>query len=382
MTDAGAWQSASPWPEPDELLLLRAALLDGNDALDAWRAFTAAHGGIEDLGYASYRLLPRLSRTLAVLDPHDPETARLKGVYRHAWYANQQLLYDGSVAIGALQESGIPVIVLKGAALIALYPDNIGLRPMDDVDILVRPRDAERALAVLHALGWTSDERRSLIQVMRLRHALALRGPRGELDLHWSSLAPRSDDEQLWEDAIPVSLHGVRTSAPSPTDQLLLACAHGLGWSPSRVRWITDAMLVIGTTGEEIDWPGLVERARLRRITLDLAAALDFLKTEFAVAVPASVVAELRRSPVRAGERVAHAIKVAPRRRGAHWRLARVTARRSDLARRLAAAPPTPSGHPVGALSYLQEEWNMPSRRAVVIRAIRTGVGFLGPGAA
>ena len=55
-------------------------------------------------------------------------------------------------ALLRFSESGVPVIVLKGAALAALVYPFPALRPMRDIDLLVHRRDMERVEAVLHSL--------------------------------------------------------------------------------------------------------------------------------------------------------------------------------------------------------------------------------------
>jgi hypothetical protein len=52
------------------------------------------------------------------------------------------------------REEGIAAIALKGAALHALGLYAAGERPMADVDLLVRPRDAERSARLLESLGY------------------------------------------------------------------------------------------------------------------------------------------------------------------------------------------------------------------------------------
>jgi len=58
------------------------------------------------------------------------------------------------------QAAGIDVLVLKGAALAHLvYPQPV-LRPMRDIDILVRAEDVYRAYARLPEIGFTPPRRR------------------------------------------------------------------------------------------------------------------------------------------------------------------------------------------------------------------------------
>ena len=52
------------------------------------------------------------------------------------------------------REDGITAIGLKGAALHALGVYDIGDRPMADVDLLVRPQEAQRAARMLESLGY------------------------------------------------------------------------------------------------------------------------------------------------------------------------------------------------------------------------------------
>jgi hypothetical protein len=53
---------------------------------------------------------------------------------------------------------GIPVIVLKGAALASLVYPKIALRPMFDLDVLVQKRYLDVADHILQGLGYTPDE--------------------------------------------------------------------------------------------------------------------------------------------------------------------------------------------------------------------------------
>jgi hypothetical protein len=270
------------------------------------------------------------------------------------------------------------VMLLKGAAIVAGYRLDIGVRPMDDIDILVRPAEALRSVEILAQGGWAPRGRHSPAQLMRIHHAISLTGPRrGAVDLHWTSLTPRSNDAHLWDDRVPVALQGVRTWAPGPTDQLVLACAHGLGWNAAPVRWITDAMLILRASADAIDWHEVVARARARRVTLDVAAALAFLGREFSAPVPDGLVGELRRCPVTTRERLLHHIKMDPLRRAPLWRFVWRLARRADAAQRLALMPPIGGGQPNGVLDMLREDWMLPTRRATVVRIAREGLGWV-----
>jgi hypothetical protein len=55
------------------------------------------------------------------------------------------------------REAGVAAVALKGVALHALGVYQAGDRPMADVDLLVRPKDAPRAAKVLESLGFTES---------------------------------------------------------------------------------------------------------------------------------------------------------------------------------------------------------------------------------
>jgi hypothetical protein len=370
-----AWTPASPWPTADEQLLLRAALLDGGGALDAWRRFRDTHDGIDHLDGDAYRLLPQLFRNLQAYDSEDPALGRLKGIYRHTWYVNQLLMRAGSHAVALLEADCVDTMLFDGGALVACHVRDVGDRPMDSCGVLVHPHDAERSLAILSAHGWTSRDRLSPRQLTRTRRSVALvKEEGGHLVLHWSALFPGSYDEELWSDAVKVSLGGVETLAPSPTDQLLLACVEGLGWTPAPLRWIPDATLLIRSISEAIDWRSLVVRARQRAVALDLADALEFLVVELQLELPRELPAWLRQRAERS-DRLLHGLKMMPQRRAVFWRLARRTARACDATRRLATSSP-PAARRREKLVILLDGWGARARRATARRAVRKGVGW------
>ena len=56
--------------------------------------------------------------------------------------------------MAALTREGLPVVVLKGAALAELVYQHIGLRTMADVDLLVEKKNLDKAGSILERLGY------------------------------------------------------------------------------------------------------------------------------------------------------------------------------------------------------------------------------------
>lgn len=69
-------------------------------------------------------------------------------------YRMQRLARRAQETVVALREAGIPVLLLKGAAVGALFDPTFRSRPMTDVDLLITESDVTRAQECLRAKGW------------------------------------------------------------------------------------------------------------------------------------------------------------------------------------------------------------------------------------
>lgn len=82
---------------------------------------------------------------------------RLRAIYLQNVVRNTQLYNELSRVLKALKSEDIPIIVLKGAVLAEIIYQNIGLRPMADVDLLVKSNDMWKIDEVLSRLKYKSD---------------------------------------------------------------------------------------------------------------------------------------------------------------------------------------------------------------------------------
>jgi hypothetical protein len=292
-------------PSAEQLLVLHAALDPAPAAAVAWQRWRAAVK-FDDVDHGSTRLLPLVYRNLGA-EAFDAEVAgRLKGLYRRSWSHNQLIFKRAAEAIAVLEDAGIETLITKGASLALLSYGDVGVRPMDDVDVLVPLDRTAEAIEVLSAAGWKPDHEDPAAWT-RVHHSLGFAGAdRGEVDLHWFSLWQPASDVELWRASVPLELAGTATRAPCPADQLLLTCVHGTPWSPlPPFRWIADAVTVIRSAGEQLDWERLVAEAERRCLTVATASALAYLGEEFGAAVPPPVLDRLRAALATRHERAA-----------------------------------------------------------------------------
>jgi len=124
------------WPTPEQEFLLKAALLDGDIAIRAWKDWAAAVN-FDLLDAGSQRLLPLLYWNLSRQNVQHHVLEVYKGFYRMAWYKNQLLLHRLNNVLRLFTCRKIPAVLLKGTAMAHLYYKNWALRPMNDFDLLV-----------------------------------------------------------------------------------------------------------------------------------------------------------------------------------------------------------------------------------------------------
>jgi hypothetical protein len=277
----------------EQLLPLRAALLPGTDAVEAfaeWRRLV----DFDATGAPAYRLLPLIYRNLEDRLGDDPVIGRMRGVYRRTWVLNAMTLGEGERAVAALEGERIPTMLLKGAAMTARWTRDSGVRMMADVDVLV-PRDrALDAIAVLLERGWRpAIDRPAPLDEADLdgEHALALRSEGGgELDLHWRALLHGGEEasgDELWARAQAARLGEVDTRVPAAEDHVHQACSHATTWTAAgRVDWIADSALIVRESESAFDWDRVFALARLDRSEVALTTLTAALSQVLGRRVP------------------------------------------------------------------------------------------------
>jgi hypothetical protein len=294
--------------------LIVAALGERRSALACWRAWREA-GGDPHRDPVAQRWLPLVGAHLEATDLSPDERTLFATAQRSVWAANTRLIDAAFEAAETLHASGLQTVVLKGAALALSVYDTHALRPIGDVDLMVRPRDAASARRILFDLGW-----RPLRSIrpddLVWRHALDLtKAPHGAIDLHWYLLPENawpSADVDLWHRVrpLPASSHLQMLGA---ADQLLHVCLHGLRWSPVHAaHWIADAKQILTRERDTIDWAVVVDESVRRRLALQMASALRLVSLSGRVPVPSAVVEALEAAPSTWRERLEARAKSRP----------------------------------------------------------------------
>jgi hypothetical protein len=298
------------WPTGEQELFLRAALREEAEAIRAWGVIRDRLD-LDRIDVGSERLLPLIAANLRRHGVRDSELGRCLELYRETGSRNRALFDAVGAVVHALTTEGIETMVLKGWALAELSYKDVALRPMSDVDLLVRRTDARRTSLILRRLGW-SPEHDVTPAFARTRHGVTFKNPPGQqCDLHWwmfQEYCPAILDEEVWASSIAIDLRSASTRVPAPADQLLHVCIHGAKWERKPgIRWIADAVLLL--RAGSIDWPRLISQAERRGFVLRMQQTLRYLRALTGVPIAAEPWSQLASRPVSAFERFEHWVR-------------------------------------------------------------------------
>jgi hypothetical protein len=285
----------------DPAALEAARELASTGALDweAWRQAVEA----EVLSPLLYRVL----HGQGIIPP--PLEGELRLAYLRNARSNVLAFRELDDIVRCLAAAGIPAILLKGAALAETVYGNIAVRPMADLDLLVRREQMPGALRALGEAGYVAAEPEARAGLaLEFENELVLRKPgpaEVPLELHWSLLdSPHHQRlipaDWLWQTARSSLFAGEGAGGEAarilgPEAQLLHLCAHlVLHHLGQGLLWRHDIAEVIAFYRDAVDWEELLARAAAFDLVLPLQTVLPQVAEGWSAPVPAAVLARLR----------------------------------------------------------------------------------------
>ncbi len=158
---------------------------------------------------------------------------------------------------------GIESIVLKGGHLAESYYPHPALRPIDDLDLLIRPGDRRGAAKLLKESGFQIREETATAEKYLSPDTGIF------LEVHSDLQTPERRNpsfairiEDFWQESVPARIAGGETRVLSPGINLLYLAAHLSHHSFSRLIWFYDLYVIVRQSGGDIDWDRLAARAR------------------------------------------------------------------------------------------------------------------------
>ncbi len=249
----------------------------------------------------SAELLPLLYRRVEDLDLEHPSRRRLRYFYLQTWRRNQMLLHRARSVLEHLDDAGTPAVVLKGGAIASSrYRDDLGVRPMGDLDVLISPGSAPALLRWMLDHGWHVDDTLGWThsQYVAAHHAVSMHhGTDGAVDVHVGLLSTDHSpdlDADLIRTAEPASLGGLSVRVLDTTSQIMHTLSHS---NPNGLRHIVDALYLIADRTSEIDWDVVCDQVIARRSIARTMETIERLSAFAPSAVPATVVDRLEHAP-------------------------------------------------------------------------------------
>lgn len=244
------------------------------------------------------------------LDHLLPETFKtaLRQAYRETTLRNLRFYGELRRLASILDQEKIPLIALKGMFLADAVYSDIGLREMNDIDLLVRPQHVQRIAELLADWGYacetavSPDEAKEVLQHLP---RLIKEGVAG-FEIHWNLTAPDKrygiDPDELWKRAVPVRLKGTDVLAFCPEDMLLHLCLHtsyhhqfAFGLRPS-----CDIAELLACRGSGFDWAAVLERSERWGWGRGVYMALLLARKLVDAPVPDGVLAQLQPADIKA----------------------------------------------------------------------------------
>lgn len=208
------------------------------------------------------------------------------------------MVHEAERVLGVLHDAGVPVLLLKGLALLATTYRRPGLRPMGDIDLLIRPDDVERATEALaradcrrgaefvrddffpryyYETEWITQSQRPVRIDLHVRPFRPLRA------------ACTVPDDALWDDASRISVGESPAWIPEPERMLIHLCAHAAFHGCERLIWLYDIHRFVRQFADRLDWDKFVALTESWRLALPVRTAIRACAQTLGTSVPRDV---------------------------------------------------------------------------------------------
>jgi hypothetical protein len=239
------------------------------------------------------------------------------GVTRQAHNKRNGAIADQlSEILAGCRAQQISVIVLKGALLAQVAYPEPGLRPMNDIDLLLPARELPGFGRLLADLGYQGNYKDASFGPGITKHLSTYRRqgsagatpnpylsadgdrtvePHNSLEESWFGLKV-DITPGVWERSVPISLHGQPALRLCADDMLVHLAVHAAFHVIMRTTvfvQLYDIRRVVESWATELDWSRVLEQVRLVKAEPFVFAALSWAKSLYQAPVPAGILQAL-----------------------------------------------------------------------------------------
>lgn len=272
-------------------------------------AYFFARAKTEGVVSLVYSALSKIGHTRTIVPKHIWE--EMESYYYLVAVRNTLLYQKLADILASFNKAGIEVMLLKGAALAANVYGNVALRPMADVDLLVKKENLSCVDATLKNIGYSSIDRSVEEIKPRLVSYLttfdyqnsAQDSPSLHIHYHFvnstiptHSYIDKIKIEKIWQEAGQVEILGVKTLVMAPHQLLIHLAEHSLRvtHSFSRLSYFCDINEAINFYRKRLDWNRLVNQSFEFNLNRMVYFSLYFTAKFLNTAIPEEILYALK----------------------------------------------------------------------------------------
>jgi hypothetical protein len=222
---------------------------------------------------------------------------KLRNSYLYNAGRNMRLYNELGRVLGIMQQHCIPVIALKGAHLASAVYRNISLRPMGDIDLLVKQIDLLMVHDILAEQGYVSSKEETGCSQ---EHLPSYKNKDSiVIEIHFNIVPPpfsdRVDVEKLFARAQTCFIEGIELLSLCPEDLLLHLCMHASydhGFD-NGIMPLFDISTTIEHYAGDLDWEQVLSRGKEWGVSKCIYLSLFLAKKFAGAAIPEQIMKDL-----------------------------------------------------------------------------------------
>jgi hypothetical protein len=214
---------------------------------------------------------------------------RLQEIHHYIVDSNVRMYFKISKVFSKLIDEDIPFIVQKGAVLAELVYPSIGLRPMWDIDILVKREDKDRLERTMNDLGWKNKPDFSLSDDdLHKPNNIIYLNETSQIEFHFNIHEIPKFDPWINVNVAKIASNDVLIMGKS--DFLMHLCLHLYTHfyknKSSSLMWWHDILEFTKCYKHEIDWNYMIKIAKEYNIEKPIYYILYLIKHRLGGLVP------------------------------------------------------------------------------------------------
>lgn len=235
-----------------------------------------------------------------------PETisAPLEKAYYANMLRNTRKYEEAKNILKSFSAEGVSAIPLKGIFLAEHVYKNIALRPMTDIDMLIKREDLRKAGDALTSIGYEPPacyqdflKSRSTLPMNSLMFTMKNLGEAmpSFVHLHWhlinstwpiEHLVNKMEMARVWAAAKPICIGEVEALGLSPEYLLIHLLQHGFHHSFDKLILVADVIAVLQEHEKMLDWDALLKEVYRFGLSSVVYQALLFVSEQGEIEIP------------------------------------------------------------------------------------------------